>query len=53
MPMSLCQPLHLCQPEVEKCVSAHHLDEGWKVVSTTSGSGARDDNSYWLVVLQK
>ncbi|MAG56628.1 MAG: hypothetical protein CMJ83_10095 [Planctomycetes bacterium] len=31
----------------------HLLDEGWKILSTTPGSGARDDNSYWLVLLQK
>jgi hypothetical protein len=34
-------------------VLPHLLDEGWIVVSTTPGSGSADDNSFWLVVVQK
>lgn len=29
------------------------LADGWSVVSTTAGSGAKDDSSYWLVLLTK
>jgi len=29
------------------------LADGWKVVSVTPGSGAKDDTSYWLVLLSK
>ena len=29
------------------------LTDGWKVVSVTPGSGAKDDTSYWLVVVEK
>lgn len=29
------------------------LNEGWRVASVTPGSGAKDDTSYWLVVLGK
>ncbi len=29
------------------------LAEGWNVASVTPGSGAKDDTSYWLVVLGK
>lgn len=29
------------------------LQAGWKVQSVTPGSGAKDDTSYWLVLLSK
>ena len=29
------------------------LSSGWQVVSVTPGSGAKDDTSYWLVLLAK
>ena len=29
------------------------LADGWKVESVTSGSGSKDDTSYWLVHLRK
>ena len=31
----------------------HLLDEGWSVVSVTPGSGANDENSFWLVIIKK
>ena len=39
----------------EECRRAlpHLLEEGWTVTSTTAGSGSADDNSYWLVIVQK
>ena len=29
------------------------LKDGWQVQSVTPGSGAKDDTSYWLVLLTK
>jgi len=29
------------------------LADGWKVDSVTPGSGAKDDTSYWLVLLSQ
>ena len=29
------------------------LDDGWQVQSVTPGSGAKDDSSYWMVLLSK
>lgn len=29
------------------------LGDGWTVASVTSGSGSKDDTSYWLVLLTK
>ena len=29
------------------------LSKGWHVESVTPGSGAKDDTSYWLVLLSK
>lgn len=29
------------------------INDGWRIVSATAGSGSKDDTSYWLVVLQK
>ncbi len=29
------------------------LEEGWKVISVTAGSGSKDDTSYWLVLLNR
>jgi hypothetical protein len=29
------------------------LADGWKVESVTPGSGAKDDTSYWLVLVTK
>lgn len=29
------------------------LSDGWSAISVTPGSGAKDDSSYWLVLLTK
>lgn len=29
------------------------IEDGWNVINVTTGSGSKDDTSYWLVLLTK